>query len=329
MRVNSITLNTGYPKSTFAVCSKAEAREHKRADKYEKNYNDQINTTIKNNSDGRVNFKGGVPLLHRAAEFASYNPLVAESLFAILITCGLRPLTIMATAKTEKEKEKCSYQAAKSISSGLVGLATTALIGIPIAAATAAARKNGAFEIPENIKEQSKQAVDAGVKALKSFISNPQSASDNGTTVKVIKSLIQDGQMNLSALQKSGIKPKEFIQHIKNIAPDIAKPVSKAINGQKVLNNYAKTGKNVADKLLQPIFMILRANITIALVPLILAGATKACKFIKNHFSSNKSSEKAQKEPSDPFKMMNLNVFKTNNEKELFQSFLGVDNHEN
>ena len=89
------------------------------------NNNDQINTTIKSNSDGRVSFKGAEPFLHKAANFANNNPLLADATFALLITCLARPLTIMATAKTEKDKEKCSYQAAKSITSGLIGLGMT------------------------------------------------------------------------------------------------------------------------------------------------------------------------------------------------------------
>ena len=67
--------------------------------------NDQINTTIKSNSDGRASFKGGAPLLHKAAQFVSYSPLIAEAIFALFITCGARPLTIMATAKNAEDKE--------------------------------------------------------------------------------------------------------------------------------------------------------------------------------------------------------------------------------
>ena len=148
-KINSITTTTGYLKGRATERLLSQGKEcAKERHNLKQNYNDKINTTIESNSDGRVSFKGGTPLLHKAANFASDNPLVAEALFAILITCGLRPLTIMATAKTDEDKEKCSYQAAKSVSTGLVGLATSVLVGIPIAAAAKAAQKRGAFNMP-------------------------------------------------------------------------------------------------------------------------------------------------------------------------------------
>ena len=131
MRVNSVTPVNIYPRP--AISAGADFRERKSAYEHkseERENTNQINTTIRENSDGRVSFKGGAPLLHKAATFAGNNPLVAEALFAILVTCGLRPITILATAKSDEEKEKCSYQAAKSISSGVVGLGMTALVGI-------------------------------------------------------------------------------------------------------------------------------------------------------------------------------------------------------
>ena len=121
MKINSITTNTGYLKGRASERSTGKERECVQNHLKQMN-NDQINTTIKRNSDGRVSFKGKnpAPLLHKVANFTADNPLVAEALFALVVTCAMRPLTIMATAKSDEDKAKCEYQAVKSISSGLI-----------------------------------------------------------------------------------------------------------------------------------------------------------------------------------------------------------------
>ena len=249
MKINTITTNTGYLKGRSAKSDHGIMRECAR-EKYaiQKN-NEQINTTIKSNSDGRVNFKGDPStLLHKVANFTSDKPLLAEALFALSITCLARPLTIMATAKTEEDKEKCQYQVAKSISSGLIGLAATALISTPISKATKSMEKAEFFKkIPEGVK---KSAEAAG---------------------------------------------KEM--------------------GKKILDNYPKTAKNVMDKLFQPIFMPLRAKLTIMAVPVILGT-----------LGLSRSSKKGVQKPQNS---VNFGMFRTNREKELFQSFSGVNKNEN
>ena len=250
MKINSITTNTGYLKGRAMDAKLGRQREcAKEKCEHKQNNNDKINTTIKSNSDGRVNFKGSPStLLHKVAHFTSDKPLLAEAIFALSITCAARPLTIMATAKTEEDKEKCHYQVAKSIASGLIGLAATALISTPISKATKTMEKSGAFaKIPEAIKEK-----------------------------------------------------------YSNASGEAAK---------KVLGNYPKTAKNVMDKLFQPIFLPLRAKLTIMAVPVILStlGLKK------------KSSKQAQAIKNN----VNFGKFKTEREKELFQSFSGVNQNEN
>lgn len=320
MKINSITTTTGYLKGRAAERSSSQGREcAKERHNLKQNNNDQINTTIKSNSDGRVSFKGGVPLLHRAANFTSDNPLVAEALFAILITCGLRPLTIMATAKTEEDKEKCTYQAAKSISSGLVGLGMTALVGTPIAAASKAANKKGAFDMPQGMKEKSTEIVKKGVEALQELGTKLTTEGKRPELAAQIASLTEGGKINLGIFQKAEKGAEKAFKHtIDEVAPEISDKVKGALKEQQVINNYAKTGKNVIDKLFQPVFMPLRATITIALVPIIIGmlGIKKA------------GSKPAPKE-QNPFDVLNYNVFQTNSERTLFQSFAGVANHEN
>lgn len=322
MRVNSITPVNIYPKSDISTSpaqrERKSAYEHKPREERE-NIN-QINTTIKMNSDGRVNFKGGVPLLHKIATFTSNNPLVSEALFAILITCGLRPVSIMATAKTEEDKEKCSYQAAKSISSGLVGLGMTTLVGTPIAAATKLANKKGAFNMSPEMREQSMKVVNNGIEALKGFAQKLTQNGQDSQLVKQIENLTEGGKLNLGLFAKQGKgAQRAFTQEIAEKAPEILNSVTDALKEQKVINNYAKTGKNVMDKLFQPVFMPLRAMVTIAMVPVILGI-----------FGLKKPAKKQQPSPEqNPQAMMNYNLFNANVENELFKSFSEVTKHEN
>lgn len=243
---------------------------------------------FRENRDTTVSFKGA-PFLHKAAKFTTDNPLVAESLFAILITCGLRPLTIMATAKTEEEKEKCSYQAAKSISSGLVGLATTALVSTPIVAAIKCAQARGAFKIPPHIKEEAQKAIDPGLQALKEKAGEIQELAG----VKIAE-LIEGNKLNLNVFKKAGKNAeKNFISQIREKLPDVSEDIVNALKEQRVLDNYARTNKNVADKMFQPIFMPLRATATVALVPVLLGlvGLKK---------SDKKPSEKPEQKTQAP-----------------------------
>ena len=324
MKINSITTTTGYLKGRATEHLLSQGREcAKERHNLKQNNNDQINTTIESNSDGRVSFKGGTPFLHKAANFASDNPLVAEALFAILITCGLRPLTIMATAKTEEDKEKCSYQAAKSVSTGLVGLATSVLVGIPIAAAAKAAQKRGAFNMPEEMKKKSMEVVKQGAESLTKLAEKFTTEGKHSELVEQIKGLTapmaEKGTINLDIFKKAGKgAEKIFKEKIDNVAPEISESVRNAISEQKTIDNFARTGKNVIDKLFQPIFMPIRATITVALVPTILAA-----------LGLKKAGSKKPEEKITPYDYLSYNVFTTSDDKKIFQAFSGVANYEN
>ena len=314
MKVTSIKTTGIYPKSDRSMCPASITRESAQKSRPDNNDINQINTTIKNNSDGRASFKGGVPLLHKAAEFVTESPLVAEAIFALVITCGLRPITIMATAKNEEEKEKCAYQAAKSVSSGVVGLAMTSVVGTTVAAASKLANDKGAFNIPSDVAEKAKGVVQKGVEALKGFAEKAAAEGTNEKLVEQIGKLTEGGSLNLGYFAKQGKKAQKlFTREISEKAPEILDTVTDAIKGQKVLNNYAKAGKNVIDKLFQPAFMPLRAMVTIALVPVLL-----------KMIGIKKSSKK-----QNPQSFLNYNIFKSQNEKKLFGSFTGVANNEN
>ena len=317
MKISSIKTETSYLHSKQASTAPEMKREKSafnptnlKQDNYE-----QINTTIKKNSDGRVSFKGINPqkAFHKVATFAKDNPLIAEALFAIVITCGLRPLAIVATAKTDEEKDKCAYQAAKSVSTGVVGLGMTALVAPPIKNAAKRIFDNGKLTIPQKLLEKNNGLVKKAVDALS------QRANDIRTEVN-IPALIADGKINTKAFaEKGGASFKAFTKAVREQAPDVADDILKGIKAQNSTNNYANTAKNVFDKFFQPAFLPIRAAITIALVPIIL---------------KTMGIKKGGSKPKDPVQEQNiynsLNFgFKSQKEKDLFQSFAGVANYEN
>ena len=335
MKINSITTNTGYLKGRAAERSTRKERECVQNNLKQMN-NDQINTTIKSNSDGRVSFKGGVPFLHKAANFTADNPLVAEALFALVVTCALRPLTIMATAKTEEDKEKCAYQAAKSVSTGLVGLAMSVLVGVPIAAGAKLAQKKGAFDMPEEMKKKSLEVVKKGVDDLTAVAEKFAQEGKHSELVKQIGALTSSGKLNLGRFKDMGKgAEKTFKQTIAEVAPEIKESVTNALKEQKTVDNFGRTSKNIIDKMFQPIFMPLRATITVALVPTILGalGLKKTAKKPSTPEAKQQPNTQTpkvdKKQPSTTFGITNYNIFQTNNEKDIFKSFSRMVNNEN
>lgn len=267
------------------------------------NNNEQINTTIKSNSDGRASFKGGAPLLHKVANFTGEYPLIAEALFALLITCGARPLTILATAKTDEEKEKCSYQAAKSISSGLVGLATTAIIGTAVGAGAKKAMNAGLLNHP---------IVREGIEGLKTF-ANKNKDEVGERLGELINKLTNGNKLNLNVIKDEKVK-NEFFELLGAKDANLLEVVKKAITQEEACPNYLRTCKNVIDKFFQPVFMPIRATITTSLVPVIL-----------NAMGIKKAGKKPQQQVQQT--IPNYNLFQTTKEKELFKPFMEVANN--
>lgn len=316
MKISSIKTETSYLQGRPKGSMQERMREKSVLDRANlKLNNDQINTTINENSDGRVSFKGGsisAPFLHKMANFASDNPLVAEAIFAILITCGMRPAAIMATAKTDEDKQKCSYQAAKSVSSGLVGLGMTALVATPLAAAVKRVNKNGSFKLPESVEAANKEIVKKGIDALNGVKDKIKTSID-------VSALTADDKFNVGVFAKKGESSlKNFARTLKEQAPDAAKDVIDGIKAQKSNNNYPKAAKNIMDKFFQPAFMPLRASITIALVPIILK------------LVGLKKGGNSQQSPQND-NIYNSLYFGLNSDKakEVFKTFAGVANYEN
>lgn len=319
MKVNSITSSTHHRhRDIMSSVPKRERECVKERENLKQNNYDNINTSIKSNPDARVSFKG-VPFIHKAANFASDKPLVAEAIFALLITCGLRPVSIMATASNEEDKDKCAYQAAKSVSSGLVGLAMTAIVGNHIGDATKNADLNNVFKMPDEMKKESEGVIKKGVDALKNFAQTLKKQGSDLEFAEEINKVTEGNKINFDILTKSdenGVKI--FKNKIKKAAPDISQTVSDAFREQKVVNNYAKAAKNVADKFFQPVFMPFRAAVTISLIPVLLTS-----------LGLKKPSNKTADAQQNMFNNLNNDAFKDESAKVIFQPFSGVASHEN
>lgn len=113
---------------------------------HESNINNQINTTTGNNYNlgGRVSFSGDPKLTFAEkvvnakwfksfCEMAKDNSAVAEAVGALFITCGMRPLTIMAMP--QKDVDKNRKAASHSIASGVTGLIFAKIAYEPFSAA--------------------------------------------------------------------------------------------------------------------------------------------------------------------------------------------------
>lgn len=335
MKINSIKPTVGYLNSSTKERTTSRQGEYakERVNLKQNNY-EQINTTIESNSDGRVSFKGA-PFLHTAATKVMENPIVAEALFAILITCGLRPFTIMATARTDEEKGKCTYQAVKSVSTGVVGLAMSALVATPLSKLIKKAKDGGALEIPESLKQSSQKAVKEGVDALIKYSDDLARTTGVEETLKgQIADLTKGGKLNLGIFKNMGKgAEKAFGETLSKRAPDVYEKFAKGAQAQKVLNNYSGTAKNVLDKLFQPAFLPIRAAITIALVPVILKalGIKKGGKKPQEAKAQEQTTNtnQAEQKQTVQYDSLKMNMFQGNSDKALFGNFAEVAKYEN
>ena len=161
------------------------------------------------------------------------------------------------------------------ISSGLIGLAMTALVGQQIGKATKALNVSGALKMPENMQEKAQQVIN---------------------------------------------KTKSIIASDKTRFVDKEAAKLKAMAEEKSVENYEKTAKNVFDKFFQPVFMPLRASVTIMAVP-----------HIMNILGMNKKGKKPeQKQEQSNVPNYDYKICLSENEKVLFQSFSGgAANHAN
>lgn len=119
---------------------------------HESSINNQINTTTKNdNFSGRVSFSGDAKRTFAEkmvdakwfkgfCDMAQKNSAVAEAVGALFITCGMRPMAIMAMP--QKDADKNRKAASHSIASGVTGLVFAKIAYEPFSAAMKRIKKD-------------------------------------------------------------------------------------------------------------------------------------------------------------------------------------------
>lgn len=351
MKINSIKTTTGYLHKGIERSKQKERECAKERAVLKQNNIDQINTTIESNSDGRVSFKGWAQFLHGAAEMAGKNPILAEALFAGVVTCTLRPLTILATARTEDEKDKCTYQAAKSISTGVVGVVMSFLVSTPLKWLIDRAEENGATKIPKALETKSQETVQKGVDMLSGYVANIANNTEvEETFIGQIKDLIKDNKFNVGIFKDMGKgAEKAFGKKLKKRAPEVFEQYVASSKAQNVLNNYSGISREVCNKSILPVFLIAKAMITVALIPVILNafGIKKGGKKPKEAEVQQKTQQESKQEVKQEIKQseipnqvlqpsaraayesLKFNMFQGNSDRELFNHFAEVAKYEN
>ena len=267
---------SGY-KSGVTTCSVYKSRV---------NYNNNAVVGRENTNDC-ISFKGNIvdkvlksDTAHKVIYRAYRNPLLSEAIFALLITCGLRPATIMATAgKDEENRKKCKMQVAKSFATGLVGLCTTFVISNPISHAINKFAGSGGknVQLPDNLAEQ----VETLIKPANQFLKDNADKLE-GFAVKNLK-----GE-TLETTIENIVMTKGAKEGLEEFSKEVFDKVADAITAQKSINKYRTTMTSLLKKVICPVFSPAKAAVTIALVPVMLG-------LIFNNKNKDKADSKEQK----------------------------------
>lgn len=292
------------------MCGKE--RTYKRQNNY-----GSINTSIKRNPDARVSFKGAEPLLYKAANWAAKgnNHLIVEALVLAPLTCIIKPAILLFSGKTEDDKKKYQYQAAKSLGTGIAGFIMTVVAGLWVRKSIDASKD--VFKITESAAKPLKEAAASGIEALKQILQKLKKNGADSELAAQIEKLTENDKLNLDVLYNQFEKldkkaVKGFLKNIEKVSPENIQTVKKAVDGQNIIDNYYGTAKNAANKMLQPVFMPLRAQASMYTIPIFLSW-----------FGLKKTGCKS-KENQNIYSTLNHDAFKDKNSELLFQPFWGV-----
>lgn len=133
-----------------------ETPEHSQKSVYK---DESVSTSAQNNSEkimktpAEVNFGGRSPskvskfytsdAVKKVLEFAERKQLIFDAAFALLLTCILRPASIMVLP-SKKNQDDQKYAAAHSVASGIIGFAISNILFTPIS--------NGIKKLIDSIK---------------------------------------------------------------------------------------------------------------------------------------------------------------------------------
>ncbi len=308
-------------------------------------YNERlrINTTASENACGRLSFKcnpaeesvslmkkfgkwaAGTKGAGKMLEFIQKNNAPAEAIFALFLTCGARPATIMMQpTKNEEDKKKNIYASAKSAGSGIVGLLTTLVVSKPINNAVARAMSkipsdDSLFDIAnimtaeaygKNIDNNSYKKVAQKIKEhLQRKIDDPKLGEElKESFSKRLKELNSQDELNvgqsacdfyrklfstkeikkLEQKLTEGLNVHKVKEFAKMSEDQITEEVAKLFTTR--LKSFHSIKNSFMQKLHNPIFLPAKAYLTVALVPVIL-GVVGIKKQSKNKNEAPKAAE--------------------------------------
>lgn len=142
-------------------------------------------------------------------EKANENQIFFSALFALVLTCALRPAAIMVTPGDKKNHDDKKYASAHSIASGLIGLGATILLSNPIAHATKKITENPEtfIENKNNYMRKSKKYLYGVAEAIKMLTVNLYNPPRAMLTIALIP-IVLKGVFGLSK-HKHGAEKKE------------------------------------------------------------------------------------------------------------------------
>lgn len=242
------------------------------------------NATVSENTCGRVSFKG-TPASEAAEAAATFtdrivnkirksrklqdmlesavkNNLIAESIFALIVTCTARPATLLAfPTKKPEDKLKNRYAAAKSVASGIVGFVATYAIAEPFKPIVEQTMRN--FEnkfVPEKLLKPVARYM--ACEKLNIEIDKDTLEKATPEMIERAKKIISDIKLN-SLFDEAKNAFTEATNQKKQISI-----LTELIAGR--LRNESKTMQAFVSKIHLPASLPLKAMATIALVPIIL-----------------------------------------------------------
>ena len=164
-------------------------------------------------------------LVNSALQFAERNQLVFGATCSLVLTCLMRPLSIMLIPSDKKNKGDKVYASAHSIASGLIGFAITSIAFTPISDA-----------VNRCIKDKEKY-----IKKDSPILKNPKALEIAETTINRIPDI-------LGSIPK-GILTISILVPILKYGFNIEKGKSNAKTGQKGTPDYSLLNfKNRVDK---------------------------------------------------------------------------------
>lgn len=221
--------------------------------------------------------------------------LVAEALYALGVTAGLRAMVHLATpSKDESEKTKNQYRAANAVATGVIGTIFTILFAKPVGGAVdkiLGTRKGDISKVSAEIMTKVKAMLTEKhpeVSELAETLANDVQdlvKTKNARLYRIsekIGSQIQELLKTDEKYKNLPEIPKEVIADIKQIVESVEKELpfeyfkdeSYLLARSNLLGftkDETRTFKELATRVHQPVFMPVRAWMTIAIVPPLLA----------------------------------------------------------